>query len=329
MFYLSISLLSAAAVAYEVLLIRLFSIVLWQHFAAAAISLALLGYGASGTFVTWLLRRFRASFSAGAALFGLAAPACFAVSQRVPFNPMALGWGAGEWMRFGAMYVVLAVPFFLAATCLGLSFRHLGDRIPRLYCADLAGAGSGAVAVVGLLHLLEPPACLRVVGVAGFAAAALGAISRLPEGWPRRAWAPAALLTLGAGLSIGWPEAWVAPRMSEYKGLSEALRVPGARVLEERWSPLGGVALVESPRVPFRHAPGLSPTCPAEIPEQLGLFSDGEFIGAVDRSAGAEEYLVPAAPPPDGGGSGSRGRDRDPPGASKPRWPGGRGRARS
>ena len=43
---ISILVLSAAAIAYEVLLIRLFSILQWQQFAAMVISLALLGFGA-------------------------------------------------------------------------------------------------------------------------------------------------------------------------------------------------------------------------------------------------------------------------------------------
>ena len=42
------ALVSAAALAYEILLMRLFSIALWHHFAYMIISLALLGYGASG-----------------------------------------------------------------------------------------------------------------------------------------------------------------------------------------------------------------------------------------------------------------------------------------
>ena len=46
---LAILILSASAIAYEVLLIRLFSIIQWQQFAAMVISLALLGYGASGS----------------------------------------------------------------------------------------------------------------------------------------------------------------------------------------------------------------------------------------------------------------------------------------
>ena len=47
----AVSLVSAAAIAYEILLTRLFAIALWHHFVYMIISLALLGYGASGTFL--------------------------------------------------------------------------------------------------------------------------------------------------------------------------------------------------------------------------------------------------------------------------------------
>jgi hypothetical protein len=46
----AVGMLSAAVLAYEILLMRLFAIVHWHHFAFMMISIALLGYGASGTF---------------------------------------------------------------------------------------------------------------------------------------------------------------------------------------------------------------------------------------------------------------------------------------
>ncbi len=66
----AVMLLSSAAMGYEVLLTRLFSIIQWHHFAYMMISVALLGYGAAGTFVALarrrLLPRFERSFAAGA-----------------------------------------------------------------------------------------------------------------------------------------------------------------------------------------------------------------------------------------------------------------------
>ena len=73
----AVSVLSAAAIAYEILLTRLFSIILWHHFAYLIISVALLGVGASGTVLafarTRLAARFTATFAAGAIGFGVTA----------------------------------------------------------------------------------------------------------------------------------------------------------------------------------------------------------------------------------------------------------------
>jgi hypothetical protein len=80
-------------------------------------------------------------------------------------------------------------------------------------------------------------------------------------------------------------------RMSPYKELSQTLQVMGARVLTQTSSPLGMVTVVESPRVPFRHAPGLSLSAPGEPPEQLALFTDGEGMSAIQRYAGEHETL--------------------------------------
>ena len=50
-------LVSAAVLAYQVLLMRAFSIGQWHHFAYMVISIALLGFGASGTLLAVLQRR--------------------------------------------------------------------------------------------------------------------------------------------------------------------------------------------------------------------------------------------------------------------------------
>ena len=47
-------------------------------------------------------------------------------------------------------------------------------------------------------------------------------------------------------------------RVSQYKEMSQALRSPAARVIEERSSPLALLSVVESATVPLRFAPGLS-----------------------------------------------------------------------
>src|SRR5438552_18801881 len=92
----AIALLSAAALGDEILLMRLFSIILLHHFAYMMISVALLGYGAAGTFVALAQRvlqpRFTHVFVTGASLFGVAAVVGFLLAQRVAFNPLEMLW---------------------------------------------------------------------------------------------------------------------------------------------------------------------------------------------------------------------------------------------
>ena len=108
-------LVSAAAIGYEILLMRVLSIVQWHHFAYMIISLALLGYGASGTFIalsrSYLEPRFKTAFATSALLFSIAMIVCFIVAQRVPFNALEIVWDRGQFLNLTIVYLVFFVPF--------------------------------------------------------------------------------------------------------------------------------------------------------------------------------------------------------------------------
>ena len=288
---IAVAMISAAALAFEILLMRLFSIVLWHHFAYMIISLALLGYGASGALLTVaqsaVQQRFAALFCAAAAAFGVSAIGCFALAQRVPFNPLEVLWDPRQPAYLLAVYLVLALPFLFAGACVCMAYSRWRGTAARIYSADILGAGAGSLAVMGLLFVLPPQDALRLIGALGFTAAA---VAWLECGHPRR-W-PALALMVAAGLPFLLPPAWVAPVMSPYKELSQTLRIPQARIVEERFSPLGLVSVVESPGTPLRHAPGLSLNAPAEPPPQLGVFIDGEGMSALTRYDGRRDSLA-------------------------------------
>ena len=71
----------------------------------------------------------------------------------IPFNGLELVWDPRQLLWLSALYLLLALPFFFAASCFGLAFARHGARIPALYGADLLGAGLGALAAVALLAL--------------------------------------------------------------------------------------------------------------------------------------------------------------------------------
>ena len=178
----AVSLLSAATIAYEILLTRLFAVALWHHFAYMIISLALLGYGASGTFLVFVrhraLARFGVSFAALAVSFGLAAIGCYAVVWRLPFNPLEVIWDWRQQLYLAAMYLLLALPFFTVGSAIGLSLAARPARIGAIYRADLTGAGTGALSIVLAMFALPPEDCLRVIAAVAFGAAAFALYRR-------------------------------------------------------------------------------------------------------------------------------------------------------
>ncbi len=286
----AVALLSATALAYEVLLTRLFAIIQWHHFSYMVISLALLGYGASGSFLTLLETRLRQHFPrffvANATLFALSAVASFLIAQRTPFNPLEIGW---DWRELGyllILYLLLAIPFFCVANCLGLILLCCGQQIHRIYAADLTGAGAGALGIIVLLFLAPPALALAILSALGLLAAGM-AVMELRQ--PR--WSLIGIAALLGALAL-IPSQWTALRLSDYKGLSQALRVLGAEPVAERSSPLGWLMVVRNPQVPFRYAPGLSLAVTTPLPQQLGLFSDGDALGAITRFTGRREELA-------------------------------------
>ena len=91
----AVALVSAAVLGYEVLLVRLFAITQWHHFASMAIGIALLGFGVSGALLAVLRDRLRrrtaAAFAAAAVLLAATSTAAVIVAQRLPFNALAIG----------------------------------------------------------------------------------------------------------------------------------------------------------------------------------------------------------------------------------------------
>ena len=288
----ALSLVSAAALAYEILLTRLFAIIQWHHFAYMMISVALLGYGAAGTMVT-LLRpklesRFVPAFAASAAAFGATAMACFLLAQALPFNALEFLWDVWQPLRLLAIYLMLFVPFFFAAVCVCLAFTRYASQARRVYTFDLVGAAFGSLGVILALFALRPATVLACVAALGAIAAALFWLTAGAR--PRGAALLPLALAVAALVAAQTPTGQL--RMSQYKSLSKALEVMGARVLAERSSPLGQVTVVESNAVPFRYAPGLSLNAPQSPPDQLGLFTDGEGFSALNRYNGSRETLA-------------------------------------
>jgi len=283
-------LVSAGAIGYELLLMRVLSIVQWHHFAYMIISLALLGYGASGTFIALFRRhlenRFEAAFAASALLFSITMVACFALGQRVPFNALEVVWDSRQFVYLSLIYLVFFVPFFFAACCIGLALSSRNADISRIYFFDLLGAGLGAVLIIGALYAFMPQNALLLLMALPLIASVLMSVTsnaRVPLISAQLVW----LALLASNL----PQDQLRLHISEYKGLSQALQVVDSRVVEMSSSPLGLITVVESPTVPIRHAPGLSFSTRHIPPQQLAVFTDADGMSAITRFYGDLDSL--------------------------------------
>ena len=293
--------LSAAALAYEVLLVRLFSIIHWHHFAFMVISIALLGYGVSGSMITifqrGLLHRYNSVLIINTIMFGLSAIVCFIVVQRLPFNALEILWDTSQWQRLLMSYLLLTLPFFFVANAIALTMARYHERIALVYGVDLIGAGFGAIAILVLLQLLPPDAVLRILGVAGLFAGLL-AVRNLACLGRIIASSCIALLTV---LILFAPADWFELRLSEFKGLEQVLLINGTKHLLRHSNSISQVDVIESRHIPLRNAPGMSLLSPTPPPDQLAVFRDGDEMTTIDHITGPDslvyqDYMCSALP---------------------------------
>jgi spermidine synthase len=181
-----LALTSFSALLLELALTRLFSVVLFYHFAFLAISIALLGLGAGGVFAYLLKDRLT-----GSGTRPLAAHLCMAnaiviavVLEIVLHSRVSLTVSGKSFFHLTVLYLSAAVPFFLTGLLFSVVFAREPRRIPRLYGADLCGGALACLAVVPLLNWVGGP---NVILVAATAMAAAGVIWADTRVYRRRA----------------------------------------------------------------------------------------------------------------------------------------------
>ncbi len=175
-----VGLASFASLLLELALTRLFSVVLFYHFAFLAISIALLGLGAGGVFA-YLRRRWLARWTVrglGAVLCGINAVAIVLALEVVLHVPVSLNLAWANFGRLSLMYVAAAVPFFLTGVLFSTVFARETRRITELYGADLIGGAISCLAVVPLLNWVGGPNAVVFAALAMAGAATIWADAR-------------------------------------------------------------------------------------------------------------------------------------------------------
>ena len=281
---LGLVLLSAATLAFEVNLTRIFSVSQFYHFAFMTVSLALLGFGASGTLLSLVPKLARRPTRTSALLswgFALTAVGSYGLTLLLPFDSFRVALDPEQWGVLALHYLALATPFLCSGTVVGLLLAARPEAIGRTYAANLVGSAAGCLLAV------TAPSLMGAEGVV-LLSASLAGLAALSFKTPRpsepetRNLKPLflqALLTLALFALAFHPPALLEIHLSPYKGLSYALRYPDARLLFRGWNGFSRVDVVEAQAI--RSLQGQGFACSGQPPPQRGLFVDGDDLSPI------------------------------------------------
>jgi hypothetical protein len=320
--YLGIFLLSMASLAFEITLTRVFSVAQWYHFAFMTVSIALLGFGASGSFLALFpslasgphptpgpfplpKAQEREGGAPGpytllAVFFALSIVGSYLTINYIPFDSYRIAWERQQLLYLAIYYLSLALPFFFSGLIVGALLAAQPARASTIYASNLAGSALGCLAAVAALPFLGGAGTVMLSAFVGWLAVAAFA-------WPRRplvlspqsfvlrpsSFVPASiayLIVLIVLLAFTFSSpGFLDIRLSPYKGLSYALQYPGAEIVFSRWNAFSRIDIVRSGGI--HSAPGLSLAYLGSPPPQLGLFTDGENLSPITATDWDEAEL--------------------------------------
>ena len=281
--------LSCSLLGFEVALMRMLLYASWHHFAFLVISIALLGFGASGTALCllrrWVLPRGDVVFFSLVIATAVSMAGSVQLAEHVPaearFVPPLL---ARQILSWGLYWAVFFVPFLLGAMAIGLALMMAGKGLPAVYATNLAGSAMGAVSSSLLMHHV-PPAWLG----AGLGGLALAGALPLARRHSLRGHLALVLCMAGSGLWLWLDPPGIRVDSFKYQNHVERLSASGkAERIARTHGPRGQVEVYGGPvfhELPFLST-GESP------PSMLSLVVDGHWAGSVLQVADAEEARV-------------------------------------
>lgn len=288
-FLAGIFFISAATLCLEISLVRYFSISQQYHFAFWVVSIAFLGFGMSGSFLTIfkniLLCEQSKFLSISSLLFSLSLFLSFLLCNTLPFDFISLSWESSQIYYIFLYYLILSLPFFFAGLTISFAITTASRFINKIYFSDLMGAGIGTLLTILIfLPYGDRGVILSICLLASF--------SSILFSFKKSLLFKFLLMTLMAAQAVLllYSPSWLSFKISPYKALPLALRYPEAKSLFTRWNAISRIDILESPAVRF--APGLSLLYEKQLPRQLGLSIDGDELTAITHFETAQDQSL-------------------------------------
>ncbi len=293
MLLISVFFASCSTLAFEVLLTRVFSISQWNHLSFMVISIALFGFGASGTFLSfaeirkkdWSQKlRSENGQHAIVVLLSLTMILSFLTVNRLPLDYFRLPVDPFQAVLLVAAYLLLALPFFFSGLIISIAYVSSPEKTGLIYFAAMFGSAVGAAMPFPLLLLLDEGRLIIISALVALIPA-LGPImkgqspqhagSAKKKRYPALATVPApALAALAIYLLTPAGETITDVVPSPYKGLPQVLKFPSTQITARHSSIRGRIDRITTPYIRF--APGLSLRHTDRLPAQDAVYTDGD-----------------------------------------------------
>jgi spermidine synthase len=276
---ISVAALAAAALLLESTLLRMLAVTQFYHFAFLVVSLALLGFGASGTLLS-ISSRIRTTvplilLAFCGIGFAISTILAYGTVNLLPFDSYSIAWDRRQILYFALYYLILTLPFVCAGLGIAMALTIEGKQSHIIYSANLLGSAVG---------VLLAPLAFWLSGVPG-AVILSCLIGLLPILYQSRFIRLSASIAMLAGLiaicllsvsNLGG-HAVLGMAISPYKGLSYAHQYPDSVTRFSQWNAFSYVELVSNAGT--RVLPGLSYMVPdVPTPEQNGISIDADSL---------------------------------------------------
>ncbi len=302
--------ISAAGLCFQINLTRLYSVSHFYHFAFMVVSIAMLGFGASGTFLAVFrngndkpLGRRLAWLATGT---GVSMLGSYLLINLMPFDSFSMAVDRKQILILMLHYAALALPFFFSGMIVSLLLSRQTGSGRRVYAFNLLGSALGCLAAVLAPNFLggegTAALCSALAGLA-----ALTFMFGSQSGPKRKSIHNAVGIVtifsiivfsmMDIGLRIGGNGGLEIMELdlSPYKGISYALQNPEAEVISSKWNAISRVDVVHSPSL--HSIPGLSYRYLEPLPPIRGLYIDGDNLSALMHAESDIDFAgcLPAA----------------------------------
>ncbi len=290
---ISLFLISFSIFMYQVCLLRILSISDYYHFAFLIVSIALLGFGISGSFLYFFINKFKDpnfillffSFC-----FSISIIISFIAIDLIPFDSFKIAWELRQIFYLAVYYLSLLLPFFFGGSFIGYIF-FAQEKPGITYFYNLIGSAAGSLLVIFLIPFISERGVIIASTVVGLAATFILINKRYLKVFLISV---VIFLILLSSVLLYFPQV-MDIRMSPYKSLPTVLRYPDSKVIYSGENSYSVVNVIESSSI--KSAPGISLKYGKAPPAQLGITIDGDNLSAITKvqedisEPGFMEYL--------------------------------------